>query len=70
MKFSFEQEKNEKLSFLDVEVFREGNKFTTTVYCKSTFNGVYMHFDRFLSTTYKFSMIYTFVFRCFSIYFN
>ena len=67
MKFSLEEEKNRKLSFLDVEVSREGNKFATTVYGKPTFSGVYTHFDSFLPTTYKFSTIYTLVFRCFSI---
>ena len=51
MKFSFEEEKNGKLSFLDVEVSREGNKFATTVYYKPTFSGVYTHFDSFLPTT-------------------
>ena len=30
-------------------------------------DGVYTHFDSFLPPTYKFSMIYTLVFRCFSI---
>ena len=67
MKFSFEEEKNGKLSFLDVEVSREGNKFATTVYHKTTFSGVYTYFDSFLPTKYKFSMIYTLVFRRFSI---
>ena len=67
MKFSFGEEKSEKLSFLNEEVSREGNKFATTVYPKPTFSGVYTHFDSFLTTTYKFSMIYTLVFRCFSI---
>ena len=67
MRFSFEEEKNGKLSFQDVEVSREGNKFATTVYCKPTFRGVYTHCDSFLPTTYKFSMTYTLVFRCFSI---
>ena len=47
MKFSFEEEKNGKLSLLDVEVSREGNKFATTVYRKPTFWGVYTHFDSF-----------------------
>ena len=27
MKFSFEEEKNGKLPFLDIEVYREGKKF-------------------------------------------
>ena len=38
IKFSFEEEKNGKLSFLDVEVSQEGNQFVTTVYRKPTFS--------------------------------
>ena len=67
MKFSFEEEKKGKLSFLDAKVSREGNKFATTVYHKPTFSRVYTHFDSFLPTTYKFDMIYILVFRRFSI---
>ena len=37
MSFSFEQEKNGKLSFLDIEVSWEKGKFVTTVYRKPTF---------------------------------
>ena len=65
MSFSFEQEKNGKLSFLDVEVSREKGKFVTTVYRKPTFSGVYTHFESFLPTVYKFGMVYTLVYRCF-----
>ena len=43
MKFSLEEEKNGKLSFLDVEVSREGNTFATTVYPKPTFSNIYTH---------------------------
>ena len=67
MKFYFEEEKNGKLSFLDVEVSREGDNFATTVYRKPTFSCVYTHSDSFFPTTYKFSMTYTLFFRCFSI---
>ena len=67
MKFSFEKEKNRKLSLLDVEVSRERNKFATTIYGKPTFSSVYTRFDSFLPTTYKFSMIYILFFRCYSI---
>ena len=56
-----------KVVFLDVEVSQEGKKFATIVYRKPTFHGAYMHFDSFLPTTYKFSMIYTLVFSRFSI---
>ena len=67
MNFTFEQEKNGKLSFLDVDVSRDGNTFVTSVSRKPTFSGVYSHFDSFLPSTYKIGMIYTLVFRCFRI---
>ena len=67
MSFSFEQEKNGNLSFLDIEVSREKRKFITTVYRKPTFSGVYTHFESFLPTIYKFGMIYTLAYRCFKI---
>lgn len=47
MKYSFEEEKNKKLSLLDVEVSRDGNKFVTAVYRKLTFSGVYTRCDSF-----------------------
>ena len=65
MKFSFQEEKNGKLSFLDIEVSREGKKFVTIVYRKPTFSDAYAHFDSFLPTAYKFGIIYTLVFRSF-----
>ena len=52
--FSFEQEKNEKFSYLDIEVFREKGKLVTTASRKPTFGGVYTHFKSFLTTVYKF----------------
>ena len=64
MSFSFEQEKDGKLSFLDVEVSRH---FATTVYGKPTFSGVYTHFESFLPAIHKLGMIYTLVYRCFKI---
>ena len=67
MSFSFEQEKNGKLSFLDIEVSREKGKFVTTVYRKPTFSGVYTHFESFLPTIYKFGMVYTLAYYCFKI---
>ena len=67
MSFSFEEEKNGKLSFLDIEVSREKGKLVTTVYRKPTFSGVYTHFESFLPTIYKFGMVYTLAYRCFKI---
>ena len=68
--FSFEQKKNGKLPFLDIEVSREKGKFVTTVYRKTTFSGVYTHFGRFLPTMYTFGMVYTLAYRCFKICFD
>ena len=58
---------NNKVPLLDVEFFRENDRFKTAVYRKLTFSSVYSHFDSFLPTIYKFIMIYTFVNRCFKI---
>ena len=71
MAFSFEQEVNGKSPFLDVDVSRlQGDvsqRVSTTVYRKPTFSGVYTHFDSFLPTDYKVSMIYNVAYRCFKI---
>ena len=67
MSFSMRTEKENKLSFLDVEIMRQKGKFTTTIYRKPTFGGVYSNFESFLPSVYKFGMIYTLVCRCFRI---
>ena len=65
--FSMEREKENKLSFRDVEIIREQGKFTTTIHRKPTFSGVYRNFESFLPSVYKFAMVYTLVYRCFRI---
>ena len=47
MSFSFEDQKNGKMSFLDVEISRENGKFLTKVYHKPTFSCFYTHFEIF-----------------------
>ena len=44
MPFSFEEEKNGKMFFLDAKISRENGKFVTTVYHKLTFSGFYTLF--------------------------
>ena len=56
-----------KFSFLDIEVICEQGKFSTTIYRKPTFSDVYSNFESFLPSVYKFSMVYTLVYRCFRI---
>ena len=70
MLFFMEREKEDKLSFLDVEIIREQGKFTTTIYRKPTFAGVYSNFESFSPSVYKFGMVYTLVYRCFRICLN
>ena len=62
-----ETERNNTISFLDVNVIREQGKFITSAYRQPTFSGVYTHFDSFLCHTYKNGMICTLVNRCFRI---
>ena len=66
MSFTVESEKQNRMYFLDVHINREDKIFTTSVYRKPTFSGVYTHFDSCLST-YKFGAVYTFACRCFRI---
>ena len=65
MSFSTETVKESKLSFLDVEIIREQGRFTTRIYRKPTFSGVYTNYESFLPAVYKFDMVYTLVYRCF-----
>ena len=67
MSITIENEKQNRLSFLDVQVIPEDKIFTNSVYRKPTFSGVYTHFDRFLPSTCKFGTVYTLTNRCLRI---
>ena len=58
---------NNCFNFLDVKVIREDNVFTTSVYRKPSFSGVYTHFDSYMPLSYKFSLVSTIIFRSFTI---
>ena len=47
-KFTSEIEGNGSLSFLDITITRENNKFVTSVYRKPTFSGVFTNFESFI----------------------
>ena len=55
--FTMESETDRKLPFLDVLVFRETSHFTTSVYRKPTFTGVYTRWDSFCATSQKIALI-------------
>ena len=68
--FSTESELNQSLPFLNVSVSRDNNKFTTSVYRKPTFSGVYSNYCCFLPDDYKLGLIRTLIHRVFHIVSN
>ena len=67
IKYSFETEKDNSFSFLDVKICREKDKFTTNVFRKDTFGGIYTNFSSFVALEYKFGLVYTLLHRSFTI---
>ena len=59
MSFTTGSEKQNRMSFLDVQIIREDKRFTTSVYRKPTFSGVCIHFDSFLLSTYISLVLFT-----------
>ena len=67
MKFSIETEINGLRSFLHVKIFRENDKFVTSVFRKETFSGVYTNFTSFIPLEYTFGLVHTLLNRCFNL---
>ena len=57
--FTIEKDKNDELSFLDVQVKRKKNTFFTSVYRKKTFIGCYLNFQSNCSLKRKINLIRT-----------
>jgi len=55
--FTMEEESNDKLSFLDVLVLRNGHSFLTTLYRKPTFTGLYIQWQSFSAKRQKLALI-------------
>ena len=66
MCFTYEVEKDNKLPFLDILVTRE-DTFTTNIYRKPTFSGLYTNFHSFLPESYKTGLLLTLLFRTYTI---
>ena len=64
MSFTIVSEKQSRMSFLDVQIIREDKRFSTSVYRKPIFSGVYTHLVSFLPSTYKFGTVFTLDYRC------
>ena len=67
IRFTYETEQKDEHSFLDVKVRRQDNCFTTTVYRKPTFSGVFTNFISYIPETYKIGLIFTLLFRCYAL---
>ena len=68
IRFTYELEIENTLPFLDVNVFRDADKFSTTIHRKSTFSGVYSNFRSFMPDTYKRGLVSTLLYRAYMIY--
>ena len=71
MKISFlgiEFEQNQEIPFLDVLIKRHlNNSFSTSIYRKKTFTGLYTQWDSFTPRKYKINLIRTLTYRCLRI---
>ena len=67
IKFSFETEKDNSFSFLDVKICREKDKFTTSVFRKDTFSGVCTNFSSFVALQDKFDLVCKLLHKSFTI---
>ena len=59
IKFTNEKQVNRSLPSLGVLISRNNKGFTTTVYHKPKFSGVYSNFNNFIVDKYKHGLIYT-----------
>ena len=51
--FTFEEENNETIQFLDILISKKRNDITAAVYRKSTCNDIYLNWNAFVPATWK-----------------
>ena len=66
IKFTFEEEKDNKISFLDVLILRNGSSIETTVHRNFT-HDVYLHWDSFSPNSWKVGTLKTLLLRAFVV---
>ena len=67
IKFTYELESDNCIPFLDVNVFRDATKFSSTIHRKDTFSGVYTNFESFMPETYKRGLLSTLLYRAYMV---
>ena len=67
IKFTYETESGNKLSFLDVQLIRTGDNIETCVFRKPTNADIYIHWNSFAPFKWKFSTLKTLVYLAYSV---
>ena len=67
MRFTSETKNKILILFLDIIISRGNKKFTTSVYCKPTFSGVFTNFGSFIPKSYKCNFLFNLLHRAFKI---
>ena len=67
IEFTDDTEKDNHLAFLDIKIYRENNKFLTSIYRKPTFTGLYSNFTSLIPMEYKKGLVSTLLFRLYSV---
>ena len=69
IQFTIEFEQDHEIPFLDVLIKRHlNNSFSTSIYRKKTFTGLYTQWDSFTPRKYKINLIRTLTYRCLRIF--
>ena len=67
IKFMSEIEENGSLSFLDITITCESNKFVRSIHCKPTFIGIFTNFESFKPDLHKRGLIENLLHRSFRL---
>ena len=67
IKFTSIFEENDFFAFLHVNIARRNNQLIASVFRKPTFSGVFTNFNSLMPAAYKFGLVYTLLYRSFSI---
>ena len=67
IQFTFEEENDETIQFLDISISRKINDITTTVYRKSTCNDIYLNWSAFAPAAWKRGTVKTIALRAYVI---
>ena len=67
IKFTYEQENNNRLPFLDVLFIRDDEKINTTVFRKDTYNDLYLHWGSFSPISWKRGTLKSLISRAYMI---